>query len=212
MTRPVVHLAAEQAYRLLPDFMRAADETTDYAALRFVGGLAVTLESASDLLTMSDPATSLTGTNELVNAQAIPRAWLPWLGWLVGIDVTSLPVEDARDIVAGAGESQRRGSRNAIKAAVARTLSSQSPPPRVWANLSGTDPYLISVVTNTAQTPDEAATLLAAEGEKPAGMVIELQTVAGAVVLELEAAFTTIPGLEAEFATVADLDAWIPTT
>ena len=212
MTRPVVHAAAEQVYRLLPDFIRAADETTDYAALRLVGGLSVTLERANELLTLADPDTSLSGTCELVNAQAIPRSWLPWLGWLVGIDVASQPVEYARDIVAGAGESQRRGSRNAIKAAVTRTLSSPTPAPRVWANLSGTDPYLISVVTNTAQTPDEPATLLAAETEKPAGMVLELQTVVGAVVLELEAAFVTIPDLVAEFATVADIDAWIPTT
>lgn len=212
MTRPVVHPAAEQVYRLLPDFLRAADETVDHAALRYVGGLSVTMEKANELLTLADPDTSLTGTCELTNAQAIPRAWLPWLGWLVGIDVASLPVEDARDIVSGAGESQRRGSRNAITAAVARTLSAPTPAPRVWANLSGTDPYLISVVTNTAQTPDEAATLLAAETEKPAGMVIELQTVVGAVILELEAAFTTIPALEAEFATVGDLTAWMPAT
>lgn len=212
MTRPVVGTAAEQVYRLHPDYVRNADEATDWTMLRYTAAAAVGLDKAVDFLTMVDPDTSVSGTCELANADVIPRTWLPWLGWLVGVDVAAIPVAYARDVVRDASTSQVRGSRNAIKTAVSRTLSSPTPAPRVWANLSGTDPYLISVVTNTAQTPDEPATLLAAESEKPAGMVIELQTVTGAVVLELEAAFATIPDLVAEFATVADLAAWIPTT
>lgn len=210
MTRPVVGTAAEQVYRLLPDYVRNADEVTDWTTLRVTAAAAVGLDKAADFLTMVDPDTSVSGTCELANADVIPRTWLPWLGWLVGVDVAAIPVAYARESVRDASTSQVRGSRNAIKAAVARTLSSPAPAPRVWANLSGTDPYLISVVTNTAQTPDEPATLLAATGEKPAGMLLELQVLTGAVIVELEYAFPNIPLLEAEFATVADLIAWFP--
>lgn len=212
MARPVVHAAAEMVYRLLPDYMREADEANDWLLLRFVAGASTGLESSVEMLTLADPDTSRTGTCELVNAAVIPREWLGWLGSLVGINVNVLPVAFARSIVAGAGESQRRGSRNAVKSAVSRTLSNQSPPPRVWANLSGADPYIITVVTNTSQTPDVVATLEAAVGEKPAGMDILLQIVDGAIVAELEYAFPMISDLVAEFATVGDIDSWIPTT
>lgn len=210
--RPTVTSAAEMVYRLLPDYVRAADEATDWATLRFVAALSTGLQTSLDFLTIADPDTSPTGTSQLADPDAIPRAWLPWLGAMLGLDVASMPIDQAREIVSAAGDAQRRGSRNAIKAAVARTLSNPVPGPRVWANLSGDDPYLISVVTNISQTPDETATLLAAWSEKPAGMDLLLQLVEGALIAELELEFPTILELEAALVTVDSVIAWIPTT
>lgn len=210
MTRPVVGTAAEQVYRLHPDYVRNADEATDWTMLRYTAAAAVGLDKAADFLTMVDPDTSVSGTCELANADVIPRTWLPWLGWLVGVDVAAIPVAYARESVRDASTSQVRGSRNAIQAATLRTLSTPVPAARVYANLGGADPYLISVVTTTSQTPDPAATLEAATAEKPAGMLLELQVLTGAVIVELEYAFPNIPLLEAEFATVADVSAWFP--
>lgn len=214
MTRPVVGTAAEQVYRLLPDYVRNADEATDWTTLRFTAAASVGLDKAADFLTMVDPDTSVSGTCELANADVIPRPWLPWLGWLVGVDVDAIPVAYAREVVRDAPTTWIRGSRNAIAAAVARTLSSTVPWPRVWANLTGTAPYQITVVTTIAQTPDEVATLLAAWSEKPAGALLDLQVFNGAVIVELETEFAvrTIVDLEAEFASIVDLEAWIPTT
>lgn len=214
MTRPIVHPAAEQVYRLLPDYVRAADEAAGWTLLAFTAGAAKGLEKAVDLLTMADPDTSVSGTCELANADTIPRSWLPWLGWLVGVDVAAIPVAYARESVRDAAGSQVRGSRNAIAAAVARTLSNTVPWPRVWANLAGDDPYQITVVTTISQTPDEAASLLAAWSEKPAGALLDLQVLNGAVIVELEAAFagSTIADLEADFASIVELEAWIPST
>lgn len=200
--------AADQAYRLLPDFLRAADD--EQVAFRLVDAGCVGLAGASDLLTLADPDTSATGTCELANPQAIRREWLGWLAWLVGVDISGASLSQARDLVGQADRVQRRGTRDAIRAAVERTLSSLSPAPRVWANLSGTDPYLISIVTTTAQTPDAVATLAAAYAEKPAGMVVELQVVDGAVGAELRARYGTVAELEAAFDLVSDLQAWIP--
>lgn len=192
--------------------MRHADASTGYVALRLMAALTSGLQRSSNILTLADPDTSLSGESELVKADRVPRAWLSWRGALVGVDVSALDVESARTIVAAASSARPRGSRASIATAVARTLSTPNPAPRVWANFSETDPYRISIVTNIAQTPDPVATLQAAMAEKPAGMVLELQTVEAATWAEVEMAFATWADVEAAFATWADLEEWIPTT
>lgn len=145
-----------------------------------------------------------------MNPAVAPRAWLPWLGWLIGIDTSAIPEASVRSVLQDATSNQFRGSREAIKAAVARTLSSPTPAPRVFANYAGLDPYLITVVTTDAQTPDPAATLLAAQAEKPAGMELVHTVVSGALVSDLEAGFTLVSGLEAGLDTVLDIAVWTP--
>ncbi|MBI1377259.1 MAG: hypothetical protein GC157_07235 [Frankiales bacterium] len=208
MTAPALHPAAEQVYRLLPDYIRAADPDTDWTLRRFVGAAAVGLEQVNEFLTLVDPDTSVTGTCELVNAAAIPSAWLAWLGWLVGVDTSLIPAADVRDAVQNAATTQRRGSTGAIRDVVQRTLTG-SKSCRVYSNLSGTDPYLITVITQTAQTPDPVAALAAAWTEKPAGVDLELQTVAGSIYSEIASAFTDYSDLAGAFATYQDLTDYI---
>ena len=211
MTRPAVRVAAEQVYRLLPDFVRAADEieTVDYAALRYVAGAAVGLEKAADFLTIVDPDTSVTGTCELVNAAACPRPYLGWLGWLVGVNITGIADPFVRVAIGNASATQRRGSKGSIRDVVQRTLTgSQSC--RIYWNLSGTEPYLLTVITFTSQTPDAVATLEAALTEKPAGMDLELQTTDGATYAEIKANFPDYAEVKAEFPTYTDMTDYVP--
>lgn len=206
-----MHVATEQVYRLLPDFMRAADEVDaiDYTALRYIAGASVGLERAADFLTIVDPDTSVTGTCELVNAAACPRPYLGWLGWLVGIDVSQIADPFVRVAIGNAAATQRRGSKGSIRDAVQRTLTgSQSC--RVYWNLSGTEPYLITVITFTAQTPDSVATLEAALSEKPAGIDLELQTVDGTTYAEINANFADYAEVAAAFPTYTDLTEYVP--
>lgn len=211
MTRPVVHPAAEQVYRLLPDFMRAADqvEQIDYTALRYLAGAAVGLEKAADFLTLVDPDTSVTGTCELVNAAACPRPYLGWLGWLVGIDISEIADPFVRVAIGNAAATQRRGSKGSIRDAVQRTLTG-SKSCRVYWNLSGTEPYLITVITVTGQTPDSVATLEAALTEKPAGIDLQLQTVDGTTYAEIAANFDDYAEVAATFPTYTDLTTYVP--
>jgi hypothetical protein len=212
MTRPTVHPAAEIAYALLPEGVRAHDASAGYVSLAMLAGMTVAHREAHDLVRIGNPATSPSGTCELADPMLTPRPFLAWLGWILGVDVATLPADQARSILSEVGEAQRRGSRAAIKAVVLRTLSSAVPAPRVWANLSGTDPFLISVVTSTAQTPNTTATLLAALSEKPAGMVLELQVVDSGIVAELDSGFATVNDMQAALPTVDSVAAWIPTT
>jgi hypothetical protein len=211
MTRPVVHAAAEQVYRLLPDFMRSADElqAVDYTALRYVAGASVGLEKATDFLTIVDPDTSVTGTCELVNAAACPRPYLGWLGWLVGINIDGIADPFVRVAIGNAAATQRRGSKGSIRDAVQRTLTG-SKSCRVYWNLSGTEPYLLTVITFTSQTPDSVATLEAALSEKPAGLDLELQTVDGTTYAEINANFSDYAEVTATFPTYTDMTEYVP--
>lgn len=209
MSRPSVSAAAEQVYRLLPDFLTSADSAGDYTALRYVAGSAVGLDKAADFLTLVDPDTSVTGTCELVNAAAAPRPYLAWLGWLVGVDTSGIAAPYVRDAVANAAVSQRRGSKGSIRDVVQRTLTG-SKSCRVYWNLSGAQPYTITVVTLTTQTPSASAALTAALLEKPAGLSIELQTVASSTYGEAKVAYSTYSASKAAFSTYSDLSAFVP--
>jgi hypothetical protein len=209
MPAPTLHPAAEQVYRLLPDYLRAADEGNDWTLARFTGAAAVGLERLNEFLTLVDPDTSVTGTCELVNAAAVPRAYLAWLGWLVGIDTLVIPDADVRDAVGNAAATQRRGSVGAIRDAVQRTLTG-SKSCRVYPNLSGTDPYVITVLTLISDTPDTAVTLAAAWSEKPAGVDLDLQTVTGSIWTEVVSQYATWDAVVAAHATWNDLVNWTP--
>lgn len=199
--------AGSQVYRLLPDYIRAADTAGQLAA--FVDAAATGINPALAFLNQADPDTSVTGTCEIANPNAVARALLGWLGWLVGIDTTQVADRYVRSVVAAAASSQRRGSIAAIHNAVARTLTG-SQYARIYTNISGTDPYHITVITMTSETPSASATLLAATNEKPAGMTIELQTVNGSTWSLVQANYATWNAVGAAHPTWNDLMTWLP--
>lgn len=201
--------AGAMLYRLLPDYIRSADEAGDGTVGAILGAAGAGLQPAVDLLTLADPATSVTGGCELADPWAAPRWALEWLGWLIGVPTTGIPAVDLRATLADAASVRRGGSIGAIHAAAQRTLTG-SRKVRVYSNLSGTDPYLITVITATSQTPNPVATLAAVWDEKPAGVDLQLQVIAGSTYDELAAAWPTYSDLAAEFATYDDMTSWIP--
>lgn len=199
----------DYVYRLLPDYVRDDDPGTLATFLGKATGTA--MGPALRLADVADPDTSVTGTAELANPDAAPRTWLAWLAWLVGIDLDGIPDAEKRTAISLSSSLQRRGSKRAIIRATQRTLSG-SKSCRVYWNLSGTDPYLITVVTLTAQTANSSTTLAAAETEKPAGVDMILQTVAGATYAELAAEYADYDAVDAAFTDYDDLAAWVPPT
>lgn len=199
----------EYVYRLLPDYVRDDDSGT---LATFLGkATASAMGPALRLADVGDPDTSVTGTAELANPDAAPRTWLAWLGWLVGIDLDTIPDAEKRAAISQSSSLQRRGSKRSIIRATQRELTG-SKSCRVYWNLSGTDPYLITVVTLTAQTPDSVAALAAAVAEKPAGIDLDLQTVTGATYAELAAEYADYDAVAAAFTDYDDLGDWVPPT
>lgn len=196
-------------FRLLPDYVRNDDDGTLASFLGYATTAA--MGPALRLADIADPDTSVTGTAEVANPDAAPRPWLLWLAWLLGLDISTVPDSEKRVAVSQASSLRRRGSKRSIIRAAQRTLTG-SKSCRVYWNLSTTDPYVITIVTLTAQTPDSVATLVAAETEKPAGIEIQLQVVTGAVYNELPPNFADYDALAGAFADYDDLTNYIPPT
>ena len=196
-------------WRLLPDYVREDDNGNleTFLGRATLSAMAPTLRIAD----VADPDTSVTGTAELANPAAAPRAWLRWLGYLVGINLDNIADADKRSAIADSATLQRRGSVRAIIRATQQTLTG-SRSCRVYWNLSGSDPYLLTVVTLTTQTPDSAATLAAAITERPAGIDVDLQTTTGALYSELAAEYTDYLDLASSFTDYDDLGDWTPPT
>lgn len=201
----------DYVWRLLPDYVREDDNGQLEA---FIGKATLSaMGPALRIADVADPDTSVTGTAELANPAAAPRTWLRWLGYLVGIDLDNVPDSGKRDAIADSATLQRRGSVRAIIRATQATLTG-SKSCRVYWNLSGSDPYLLTVVTLTSQTANTVTTLAAAFTEKPAGIDLELQTSAGALYSELAAEFSgdDYADLAAAYTDYDDLGDWTPPT
>lgn len=196
-------------YRLLPDYVRDDDSGT---LATFLGKATnAAMGPALRLSDQGDPDTSVSGTAELANPDFAPRTWLPWLAWLVGIDLTNIPDSEKRAAITQASSLRRRGSSASIIRAVQRTLTG-SKSCRVFWNVGGSDPYEITVVTLTAQTPDSVASLAAAVTEKPAGIDLILQDVAGAIYSDLVTEYTgqDYTDLAGDYTDYDDLADWTP--
>lgn len=196
-------------WRLLPDYVREDDngDLETFLGKATLSGMGPTLR----ITDVGDPDTSVTGTAELANPAAAPRSWLRWLGYLVGINLDNIADADKRSAIADSATLQRRGSVRAIIRATQQTLTG-SRSCRVYWNLSGSDPYLLTVVTLTSQTPDSIATLAAAVTEKPAGVDLDLQTTTGPLYSEVAAGFTDYDDLTSSFTDYDDLGDWTPPT
>lgn len=150
MTRPTVGDVTENAYARLPLFVREDDEGLDYPLLAWLSAALDQADSSATMLAICDPDQSTSGTVELTNPYYCPAAWLPWLGWLVGLNtsttlivttdyeseisyqearsysgdyVSELSKSTIRDTIANYGTTRLRGSRAAIAFAVQKTLT-----------------------------------------------------------------------------------------
>jgi|694.fasta_scaffold03440_23 hypothetical protein len=196
-------------WRLLPDYVRDDDNGNleTFLGKATLSAMGPTLRIAD----VADPDTSVTGTAELANPAAAPRTWLRWLGYLVGINLDTIADADKRAAISDSATLQRRGSIRAIIRSTQQTLTGARSC-RVYWNLDGSSPYLLTVVTVTAQTPDSVATLAAAVSEKPAGIDLELQTVTGATYAEVALEYADYDAVAAAFTDYDDLGDWTPPT
>lgn len=141
----------------------------------FVDALAAELESTDYLLTPTTVGRVVQPGTPLSDAARTP--YPAWLAQVAGqVIPMSTPTEVARQQLL-ARRVDRRGTPAAMVAAVKATLTGQA---RVLlTERYGGDPWVVRVVTYTAETPDPAATRAAALSEKPVGLVLDYQTATG---------------------------------
>lgn len=162
-------------------------------------------ELISDRGTDGDPNYA-SGWSVLFDVDLCPAKYLPFLGQFVGVpDLVGVAEVTARALI-GSQPSMHRGTPRSIINAAAATLTGTQTVQLV--ERYGGDPYAIRVVTYTAETPDQAATLAAILRMKPAGIVLTYDVLTGWTIGEMEAAYSalTIADLEGAFSSIADLE------
>jgi hypothetical protein len=196
MTRPTVTRATELVYGRLPAYVQADDET-DWSLLTWLACLLDPRSRAIDFLDAADPESSVSGTCELGNPQAIDRAYLPWLGWLAGIDVDRFADTDQRTAIEQATSTSQRGTMKSIERAIARELTGSKSVRIYWGG--NAEPYVIYAFTITSETPDLSAAQAAGEQEKPCGCTLLVTDVAGSAYADIDAMVDDYADLAATF-------------
>ena len=163
----------------LPEYITDADDGT----LRsLVDAVAAPVAAQVSLLT--DPAYS-------ADEYTTPFTRVPWLAALAGVDVSTIPDDRKRAVIADP-DYRYRGSAAAIRKRVGETLTG---PKSVEITCPvGGDPDQIAVTTFASQTPDAAVTEAAIRAEIPAWMQATIVT---------NAAGQSYSNLAADYATYA---------
>lgn len=189
MTRPAdVPALGEELYEQLEPFARE-DEDNDWALLVLCGALWIMNQDLADLISEDDDGNP--GWSSILDIESCPEQYLPWLGQFVGTHVPDgLSETEARDLVRD-HPSYRRGTPAAIEAAVAATLTGTQSVTLVERN---EDPYALLVAVDASEMPDEDATLAAALSQKPAGIVLTLDSTEGVTIDELSGTIDSLSG------------------
>ncbi len=184
MDRPIVSQAAERIYeRLAP--VAAQDEQTGWQLLRFVDAVVTSLQGR--LLDWVSETDEHVSWGMLLDADEAPPEALPWLAQFVGEDLSDdMTVADQRTAIkTHAGFD--RGTPAAMAASVRRLLTGSQHVEII--ERAGDDPYLLAVVTYTAETPDEDRVMAALLKHKPAGVVMIYAVVDGQTYNAIESGY-----------------------
>lgn len=171
MPRPVVSDTTEEIYAGLGP-MTNGDEDTDWTLLLFVDSVGRLLH---DVELLARDTEDVPGWSSILDPDAAPVVYLPWLAQFVGVSWAATPTEANQRLRIANREGQARGTLAALIAAVQSTLDE---PKQVTVDERYLDDaYRLRVVTYTSQTPDSDATLAAILRQKPAGIVLEYDVV-----------------------------------
>jgi hypothetical protein len=132
-------------------------------------------QEIDDLVADSDAGP---GWSPIMDVDRAPVKALPWLGQWVGVTVDTSRSEDAQRAQIRDEAGFRRGTPAAIVAATRSTLVPVvSDPPTVLMTERDTGAYRLKIRTYDVETPDPAATLAAILTQKPAGIVLDYDTI-----------------------------------
>lgn len=180
--RPSPHAFTERVYAYLPAFYRDADAALDYPLLRWLSLLGDQAGEIEDLYTriayIPTDAGGPGGTSELTDPAVADRAWLSWLGQLVGVEVTpAMSDESARDAVSGGSSGWRAATKDAMATAAQSALTGSrhvTVHDHSVASPGDGGEWDVLLVTAPSETPSTAAVLAAVseKNAKPAGVVL----------------------------------------
>jgi hypothetical protein len=199
MPAPTLIPFAQRLYdRLLP--LQNDEANNNYALAYFLNAIATAYDDV-EILADVGPA-GQTGWSILVDINRIPDAGLPWLGQFIGVQlIPGLTAAQQRYAIQHA-YGWNRGTPAALTAAIAPLLTGNKTV--IFKERDG-DPYTLTVITRTAETPSSSAVLAALLSQKPGGIILNYLTSTGFTYLELRATQATYTTTRTNFATYTAL-------
>lgn len=152
------------------------------------------------------------GDNEpwdtLLDPQRTPAEALPYLAQFVGLEIQPSWGEHQLRQEIEAPSQWARGRPGTMLDALKRTLSVDDP--YIQFVEQYTSAYILLVRTLTSQTPSESRSRAALMAQKPGGIVLDYDTIAGQNYLQLDTDYASYNAVEADYDTYADVAADTP--
>lgn len=209
MPRPVTTPYQEELYAALGVANTYADEALGWPLLNYCGAVASMFDQIEAIARDLDDGTP--GWAIIMNpdlaAQYAPE-FLPWLGQFVGVQVdTTLSIADQVTQIK-VKDGFRRGTSDAFAEAAKLYLTGTKYV--LLKERYGGDAYKIFVRTLISETPNEAQVLAAMLAQKPAGIVLDYDSVAGPTYDIEAAAIATYNAAAVRYATYNDAATQMP--
>lgn len=156
------------------------------------------------------------GFGTLLDADTVPYDYLRWFGQAVGVSIPRGSPEASARASVQTPAGLRRGTLDAIKAAVLPTLVPVNPlVPATVIILERTaggwdaadNPYHLTVATFTDETPSPSTTQAAALSQKPIGNIMDVVQISHWVMLTILANYASFDAVKAAFPTFNALKA-----
>lgn len=163
---------AERLYDALAPLAQL-DPVNGWALLIYCNALGQMFQLIEDLVrdTPEGP-----GWSTLVDLDRCPDVALGWLGQLVGVRLIPSSTADEQRARIASTDGFRRGTRDALIGAASATLTGEQT--LIFRERDG-DPYVLTVASYVADTPDPAATESALVAQKPGGILLHYRTMTG---------------------------------
>lgn len=181
---PALFPVAAELYRsLLP--LAWADADNGYPLAALCAAIGSMRQDLDDLVRDSDAGP---GWSALLDVDRAPSNALPWLGQFVGVTVDTTRDDPGQRAMIRDEAGFRRGTPASIVSAAQSTLTGMKSVLMVERDTSA---YHLKIRTYDVETPDPAATLAAILTQKPAGIVLDYDTVSTWTWETLRDAFAT---------------------
>lgn len=195
---------ARDVYDALEPYQHAEEELGDPLAV-YIGGIGSMFDWVSDIVRDSPEGP---GWSALLDIDRAPPEALAWLAQFPGVRLRpGLSDAEQRERIRST-DGMKRGSPGAFRAAAKQYLTGDKYV--VIRERFNHEPYQISVVTLDAETPDDAKVLAALNEQKPGGLKLFYESVAGASYALIAAAYDTYADLLVEYETYDEMSIDVP--
>lgn len=201
MAKPVLGSFANQVYNGLNDVAQP-DASLGWPLANYIQGLGMMFQIVEDYSRDQFVNGKLApGWSQLLDINRAPNAALGWLGQFVGVPLQQgLTDAQQRARILSVGGWNRGTIGSMVAAAQQYLTGTQTVVVRERdASVTPADPaYGLTVITRTSETPDSAKVLAALLTQKPAGIILNYQTLTGT---DYQGLFTTYADYQAIFTT-----------